>query len=640
MTINLKAYNNGDHICLVWFPEDGKSLADCRGYTIERTIVRKGSKTKTEFLHNFSGFKEGDQSPDLPWQWPIQRYLWWDYQVQINDQVQYAVIPVTGSYQPGPLSLRRDLMSQKSPMITVSGQDGQAMSAYFNRGIIASQWVAHALEKEAKNQEGSRTTLKSVIETKGNPLRNALSGLLRTQILSLLKQTVDSGGSIFAALYELNDPELVDALKALGTNANLILGNGAFKPPAKDENAVIRKELKDENKIHVFDRIVSSGHFAHNKFVVFCDKDGKAHQVLTGSTNWTVTGLCTQANNGLIINDHAVADAYLQEWERLRQAGNDFPSALVKANSIQKTFPVDGAKVTVWFTPTDEAEDLQHARQLINRAKEGILFLFFNPGPFQDDPHRWTLLQSILNRHHEGDNPYFDPNLYIRGVVNQEIPKLTEAPQISQKSGVRPETNELDPAAPVHPVALFTRGDKAPQRMTQEVQVPASIKTKFANWVPELLGMSMVNVHSKVVVIDPFGEKPVVMTGSHNLGPKASRANDDNLVIVEGNSELAQAYAVNIIAIFQQYRWRHYAQQHTGDQNAWHGLQDDDKWQTGYLTTDKGEMEFWLGKPVKAQTHTSANKKHKVSSKGTTHKTVSSKPVQPVKRITKQKQTI
>jgi hypothetical protein len=64
-------------------------------------------------------------------------------------------------------------------------------------------------------------------------------------------------------------------------------------------------------------------------------------------------------------------------------------------------------------------------------------------------------------------------------------------------------------------------------------------------------------IHSKVVVVDPFGANPVVMTGSHNLGPKASGQNDDNLVIVEGAPGLAAAYAVNILGIYDQYKWRY-----------------------------------------------------------------------------------
>jgi hypothetical protein len=85
------------------------------------------------------------------------------------------------------------------------------------------------------------------------------------------------------------------------------------------------------------------------------------------------------------------------------------------------------------------------------------------------------------------------------------------------------------------------------------------------------------------------------MTGSHNLGFKASSANDDNLAIVEGNAPLAAAYAINIIAIFQTYRWNSYVESHRADSNAWHGLVDNDQWQTGYLTGDQlAETQFWM----------------------------------------------
>ena len=63
-------------------------------------------------------------------------------------------------------------------------------------------------------------------------------------------------------------------------------------------------------------------------------------------------------------------------------------------------------------------------------------------------------------------------------------------------------------------------------------------------------------VHSKVVLIDPFGEHPVLLTGSHNLGPKASGTNDENLLIIRDAPGLAAAYATNIMAVYNQYRWR------------------------------------------------------------------------------------
>jgi phosphatidylserine/phosphatidylglycerophosphate/cardiolipin synthase-like enzyme len=106
----------------------------------------------------------------------------------------------------------------------------------------------------------------------------------------------------------------------------------------------------------------------------------------------------------------------------------------------------------------------------------------------------------------------------------------------------------------------------------------------------------MVNIHSKVIVLDPFGDNPVVMTGSHNLGFKASNANDDNLVIIEGNAPLAAAYAANIIAIFETYRWNSYVEAHRNDPKDWHGPVDTDDWQSSHLTgADLAEIQFWLG---------------------------------------------
>jgi phosphatidylserine/phosphatidylglycerophosphate/cardiolipin synthase-like enzyme len=592
MSIDLKVYDNGDHTCLVWLPSGPTPIPDCRGFVISR--VKNG---KQDYIHSAVGFTAADKLDAEPTidknkaiEFPIQRFMWWDYYVAPDDKVAYSVIPVVGKSKDA-LSLREDLGSPVTPQMQITGECSAHVSAYFNKGIVAAQWVARAVDKEPKTKK-----LKDIVATPKDPLREELSGLLRPRILDLLAKTKAANGKIYAALYELNDPELIPALVAFGQDCNLILANGAFKPPDNDENKAIRAQLK--TKIRVYDRIVGSPHFGHNKFVVFCDSTGKPERVLTGSTNWTSSGLCTQANNGLIIDDPAVAQNFLDAWNRIHAAGNEYPATLAAANSSSTTFQVDGCKITPWFVPTSHAQDLDYARKLISNAKEGILFLFFNPGTFQPDstPEKWTLLQNILNRHHQENNAYYDPNLYIKGVVNQEIPYLTEGPS----AGKKPPSASMDPTAPSNSVALYNSGIEPPQRLTHDVLVPANIKDKSDAWEKELLGASMVNIHSKVIVLDPFGENPVVMTGSHNLGYKASSENDDNLVIIEGHAPLAAAYAVNIIAIFQNYRWNSHVEafrKTPQDPKAWHGLQDTDQWQTGHLQGDAlAELNFWFGK--------------------------------------------
>lgn len=587
MSIEVKVYDNGDHTCLVWLPSDGKAIVGCRGFAIKRT---KNNEVP-DYLHGFVGFSDDDKlDPKNPWKFPVQRFMWWDYDVKPGDSVSYSVVPVLGTS--ANLKLELDLASQETDVLHVTGQCTPHLSAYFNKGIVAAQWVSRVLKTQPKN-----SNIKNLIEDPNNALRQELAGTLLPEIVSLLEDARKEGDQIFAALYELNDTQLIGELVKFGKSCNLLLANGAFKPPDNDENKAVRAQLK--SKIRVYDRLVAPGHFAHNKFVVICDKDRKPLRVLTGSTNWTFTGLCTQANNSVIIDDPAVAQDFLDAWDRYHAAGNGYPPSLAAADSTAKTFEVDGCKVTPWFVPTQQAQDLDYARKLISAAKEGILFLFFNPGTFQpdDQPERWTLLQNILNRHHEENNAFYNPNLYIRGVVNQEIPYLTEA-QISPQKGKKPVAGSLDPTTPAHSVALYTGGIEPPQRLTHDVMVPANIKTDFHSWIPELLGAG-VHVHSKVIVLDPFGENPVLMTGSHNLGFKASSKNDDNLVIIEGNAPLAVAYAVNIVAIFQSYRWNSHVEQHRQDNTFWHGLQDSDQWQNGYLQAGSdhfAELQFWMGK--------------------------------------------
>jgi phosphatidylserine/phosphatidylglycerophosphate/cardiolipin synthase-like enzyme len=595
MSITLKVYDNGDHTCLVWLPDDQKPIKDCRGFTIRRL---KGGQEN--FLHGFVGFSDSDKlDPNAQWKFPLQRYMWWDYGVTPGDVVQYSVVPVVGPDKDH-LQLATGDASALTPAMTVTGQATPHVSAFFNKGIVAAQWVSRALAAVGKNAK-----IAGLIAKPGDQLRNALSGLLRPQILAMLDDAKTKGVDVFAALYELNDPELLDRIKALGKKCHLILANGAFDPKKKpDENKAVRDALRPIVDLH--DRLVPNGHFAHNKFLVVCDTAGKPQRVLSGSTNWTMTGLCTQANNGVIVEDPDLAADFLAEWNLLKDAGNAYPPSLAQTNSTAKTFAIDGGQITQWFAPTDGGVDLTFARKLINAAQQGILFLFFNPGGFVagDDPTKWTLLQSVLFRHHD-DNPNFNANLYIRGVVNQEIANLT-SPGTEPKKTTATKHAKLAASSPPDaeppaqlttpsPVILFSGGNKPPVPISHDAMVPGNIKSTFHDWETELLG-SGVHVHSKVVILDPFGADPVVMTGSHNLGFKASSKNDDNLMIIQGNAPLAASFAANIIAVYQAYRWNSYVEAHRQDPKVWHGLVDNDEWQTGYLQGDElAEIKFWLG---------------------------------------------
>ena len=295
--LEVKVYDNGDHTSLVWLPSDGQSIPNCRGFAIHKTLrASAGANAIESYVGELVGFSDDEKfDPSAPWKFPIQRFMWWDYLVQPGNVVQYSIVPVVGPDKDHLQPFLPDASAQTPPM-TVSGQASTHISAYFNKGIVSAQWVSRALKAISPNAK-----LSDLIAQTNNSLRNALSGLLRPQLLQLLDDVRKNDGEIYAALYELNDPELIPALVALGQKCHLILANGAFKPPDNDENIKVRAQLR--GKIDLHDRKVGKGHFAHNKFLVACNSAGNPRRVLSGSTNWTVTGLCTQANNGVIVDD-------------------------------------------------------------------------------------------------------------------------------------------------------------------------------------------------------------------------------------------------------------------------------------------------------------------------------------------------
>ena len=317
----------------------------------------------------------------------------------------------------------------------------------------------------------------------------------------------------------------------------------------------LNRNLRLNSSVNIHDRLVKSPHFAHNKFVVFCDPQGKPESLWTGSTNWTVTGLCTQVNNGILIRSPALAAAYRQRWEDLKDAGATYPATLATAASTHAAVSVGGVAVTAWNAPVDNFVDLDDARALIEAAEESVVFLMFNPGPQE------TLLNAILA---------LDPQkLFIHGVVNQ------------------------DPGGGKKPLIKMTHQGQQLPPATIDAILPASL-TEKSGWFDKEFEYNRVMIHSKVVVIDPFGAKPVVMTGSHNLGPKASSKNDDNLVIIKGAKGLAEEYAVNIMGVYGHYKWL-YDQARRKGQPHFDGNEPDDGWQQHFTNGPAAhEIAFWL----------------------------------------------
>lgn len=577
--LTVVAYRNCDDVQLFWRVANGASkdvpIPRCLGFMIERQ--RRGDDSSwgpTEILRNRVGFTDepvGDphDPKDLSRPsniWPFQRYEWTDHGANNGQTVRYKVscvaLPAGGAA--GETALNPIADSGWTEAIKLDGRAGPDSEAYFNRGFVMSQFVARI----ARDNNWKAHDIKDHIKQLEEPLRRFLSGELRVALLRLLDEAIeDMRVELYAALYELTDRELIERLKLLRERAHVVLANGSDKSGDANEDA--REELKGAH-VDVHDRILGNKGLGHNKFVVLVRKQGQVPiKVWTGSTNWAATGLCTQANNGLLLNKEDVARKYYDQWHLLADAGDDFTPELVGANARS---PHSAGDVDVWFTRvrgkskknTTPAIDIQALINAVNGAKSMILYVMFQPGP---EP-----LTTILSR---------AGTVYVRGVV-------------STVSGDNEEKFTL--------AGIDTKSQEYETALVQ----PEGIVKTFSAWIREVTRAQFLYpfqapaighaiTHSKMIVIDPFSDDCKVITGSHNFSGSASEQNDDNFVVVHGNRELAEAYSVACLGTYEHYSWRAYVKKKLdAGEPLWSHLSDDPAWQNSYLTAfRKKHLASW-----------------------------------------------
>ncbi len=552
------ALTNNDVAQIVWQWEN--KIPGCLGFAIFR---QEDGTAAWDPLPAWVGF-QGQENPDWKSQpttiWPIQKFSWKDVTAVRGKTYRYKIVPTTGQPTPDtPLDLI-DAQAVTTNAATLTPVRGSFRS-YFNRGILSTQFVARQIPAGPSGAPNYKI-LTNRIDQPGDPLRIALAGQILEGLELLLKRAADEGGRCYAALYELTDPELVSLLLA-SKNLSIILTNTGTDD---SENQPARQALHDQAGIAVIDRFVPGGHIGHNKFCVYVDGKNKATAVLLGSTNWTDTGVCAQSNNALVAENEEIATAYLDYWNRLKDdtsADGHGPQgpALRKSNQSPgaKDVSIDDGQATVWFSPnTPKARstakngtestppDLDEVFALMDGAKEAILFLEFQPGS-----------PSVMDHAAQLQND--KPNLLVRGAAT-------------------------DPAAVGNFNTTLLHRHNEP---VVEVAAASAISDQFGFWQQELLKSSPTAhaiIHDKIVVIDPMTPDCVVVTGSHNQGFRASYNNDENLLIVRKHAELAQAYAVHVMDIYDHYRFRYQIQQK--GTSAFTALIPNDGWQDKYFSAD------------------------------------------------------
>ena len=610
------AFSNNDIAVVAWTFD--RRLDGCLGFAIHQ-IDAKGKDTALPALARFAAQdKSGDLTTE---QAPVQKFWWKDLFAERGGTYRYRIVPMGGT--PGgtltPLGGVEPLVSND---VTLT-EKRPPFSAYFNRGIVATQALSHAL-----NDAPSVAALTPHIVDPADPIRIRLMGQLAEGVTSLLDRADSDGGVINAALYELNDPEgLEKRLQAADhgdpKSRNVILGNEqavdrTTKQTIDDSDSENRAALKAAG-VPVIDRILGKGSIPHNKFMVL-SQNGAPVAVLSGSTNWTSTGLCTQTNNALIIESAEVGQRYIDYWNALKAdvaAANGDQKKLQsptlrgfthKNNDSSISDPIDlgdGVTVEVMFSPNTDhplksppkevPNDMKRVFDLIGGAKHAVLFLAFDPGN-----------NSILDA--AGTALARNPDLFIRGALTSAQRATNFSKALHQ--GGHSDQNDEDGGDGEATVTVVGEPAKPLQKgAKQDIQpdsraVPAGAVTPndaFGKWEGELAKFGFAIIHNKIVVIDPFSDDCTVVTGSHNLGFRASHNNDENMVIIRGHRGLAQAYACHVLDLYDHYAWRFLLKQHPDIFGK--PLQPDDTWQDRYISganVKSAELRFWLSAATNA----------------------------------------
>src|SRR5205085_1366258 len=62
--------------------------------------------------------------------------------------------------------------------------------------------------------------------------------------------------------------------------------------------------------------------------------------------------------------------------------------------------------------------------------------------------------------------------------------------------------------------------------------------------------------HTKYMLIDPLGNDPVVISGSANFSVASTLSNDENMLVVRGDTRIADIYLGEFMRLWQHYRFR------------------------------------------------------------------------------------
>ncbi|TMG81996.1 MAG: hypothetical protein E6H74_11810, partial [Betaproteobacteria bacterium] len=195
--------------------------------------------------------------------------------------------------------------------------------------------------------------------------RNTLLGFL-TDYASDPHVTLD------VLAYDFAEPNVVRLLTGYGDRVRIIIDDSADHGGAATCESVAAAQLQQSAGADHVKRMHFSG-LQHNKILI-AKRDGSPFRVLTGSTNFSLRGMCIQANNLLDFNSEDVAKLYGGLFNAYWTSSKKFRGSSMESawHDVQDA---SGIGYSFCFSPHNDSKlSLQRVAQAIDDAQASVLF--------------------------------------------------------------------------------------------------------------------------------------------------------------------------------------------------------------------------------------------------------------------------
>jgi phosphatidylserine/phosphatidylglycerophosphate/cardiolipin synthase-like enzyme len=343
----------------------------------------------------------------------------------------------------------------------------------------------------------------------------------RTKILAILNEVLsDQDLAIDVFAYDLNEPDIMQLLLTLAAQGRtrIILDNAALHHSAKSPKPEDQFEQLFRQKAKAPAAILRRhfGRYSHDK-VIIVSKGNTAVKVLTGSTNFSITGLYVNSNHVVVFNQPDVAAAYAKVFEDSwsGKASEAF-NKTAEANEVF-TFNAKNLSTTdITFSPHPPNIAAQNLNDMATRIAQEA----------QQAKNR-SVLFAVMALNQGG------------GPVLPALEKIHEDASIFSY-GISDSPGGIE---------LYARGKKTGVLVSGK---PGhTLLPPPFDQVPQVGGLGH-QVHHKFVVCGFNGDNPVVYCGSSNLALGGEEENGDNLIAIH-DGDVATVFAIEALALVDHF---------------------------------------------------------------------------------------